>query len=265
MAGPPPGAYNQRMRAWLTVVVSLGIWLAAPEARAQAPIAPPAQAPPAQALTAADVLAEVQRFYGAHPEVDAKVRLIATTAGRRTTIDGRLEVTDGRLRWRQFARPPRASRKQGAIVAREIIGDGAQLVAFDHVNHQIRVAPPDARLLPIALAHVYDRAALANLTPAVASRGGHGATAELVLTLTPPAGASFASLALVVAFDNHRVRQAVVTDLAGDTVDVRFYEPRYDRPVGTVATWRLALQPQVARYTVIVPPVLGSPPAPATP
>jgi hypothetical protein len=80
-----------------------------------------------------------------------------------------------------------------------------------------------------------------------------------VLTLTPAAGAPFASLALVVDPGNYRVKQAVVTDLAGDTLDVRFYEPRYDRPVATVATWRLALQPRVARYAVIASPVIASP------
>ena len=62
---------------------------------------------------------------------------------------------------------------------------------------------------------------------------------------------------------NHRIKQAVVTDLAGDTIDVRFYEPRYDRPVGTVASWRLAMQSRVARYTVIASPVIAPAPTPA--
>ena len=251
MATAPPGAYNQRMRAWLVVVVSLGSGLGAAEARAQAPTATP---------TAADVLAAAQAFYSAHPVVAAKMRQITTTAGHRTIVDGTLEVTAGRFRWQQYARTPRSRR---AIVAREIIGDGAQLVVFDHVNEQIRVAPPDVRLLPIALAHVYDRAALANLTPAFASSGGHGAPTDRVLTLTPATGAPFASLALVVDPGNHRIKQAVVTDLAGDTIDVRFYEPRYDRPVGTVASWRLAMQSRVARYTVIASPVIAPAPTPA--
>jgi len=243
-------AYNHRMRGWLAVVVSLGLWLTASTAHAQAPTSPPA---------AADVLAEVQRFYRAHPEVNAKVRQIATTAGRSATIDGTLELTAGRLRWLQYG--PR--RRGRAVVTREVIGDGAQLIVFDHAAQQIRVSPPDLRLLPIAVAHVYDPAALAALAPTIASGARYGAATDLLLTLTPAAGAPFAALALVVDPSNHRIKQAVVTDLAGDTLDVRFYEPRYDRPVATVATWRLALQPQVARYAVIASPVIASPAAPA--
>lgn len=62
--------------------------------------------------------------------------------------------------------------------------------------------------------------------------GTFGTRDDIVLALTPKRPrAQYKTLHLVVASDNYRVRQSIITDAAGNTNAFTFYAPDTKKPV----------------------------------
>lgn len=187
----------------------------------------------AQAPSADQVLAGVQKFYAGISHVKAKFRqeVKNATFGRSDVSDGRLWIAKpGKMRWDYFAKK---TKKTPTAVAKSFISNGSYLYVVDNENKQVIKKDLQKNLLPTAVTFLYGKGNLAaDFTPALDGSGTYGAKGDLVLDLTPKTSSvQYKKLYLVVDPGTYRVKESIIIDGAGNTNHFRFFEPDFDAGV----------------------------------
>ena len=216
----------------------------------------------AQAPTAAEILAGVQKFYAGITGVEAKFRQEVTNAtfGRTDISDGQVFISKpGKMRWNYFAKPKKGKPQ---TLAKEFISDGNYLYVVDHENKQIIEKDLRQNLLPTAITFLYGKGDLAaDFTPTLDTSGTYGSKGDLVLKLTPKQpSAQYKHLFLVVNPSDFRVKESILIDAANNKNHFRFYEPNFQPTFDKTKTFAFSTKaPAVKSYRV----VKGDQPAPA--
>ncbi len=220
----------------------------APAAPAKAPAPVVAQAPvaPARALTAVEVVDNVQKFYGGIAQVTARFQqtVANSTFGTSKASSGKLFLSKpGKMRWDYQS----ASKKKGAALEKSFISDGKMLYVVEYDNLQIVKKNLEKDLMPVAVTFLYGKGDLkAEFTPALDPSGAYGEKGDLVLKLTPKApSAQYKALILVVKPDNFRVQQSIVIDSSDNKNHFRFFEPDFKT---AIATTRYDFNPKNKTY-----------------
>ena len=202
---------------------------------AKAPVKAPApivvaQAPAAaaKALTAVEIVDNVQKFYAGISQVTAKFRQTVTnsTFGTSKVSDGKLMLLKpGKMRWDYAS----ASKKKAAAWEKSFISDGKMLYVVEYDNLQIVKKNLEKDLMPVAVSFLYGKGDLkAEFTPALDTSGTYGEKGDYVLKLTPKApSAQYKALILVVKPDNFRVQQSIIIDSSDNKNHFAFHSPDF--------------------------------------
>lgn len=173
------------------------------------------------APTAATVLANVQHRYATTVQFAALFQHTVTDPATKTSRkeDGRLwAMSDGRFRWDYMRKRSRRS----VAVRRSLIHDGQVLWDIDHdakhVTHGTGTTNA-AALTFFTNGSTFGASSTVSLTTTTTL----GTKDDFVLELTPQSSTS-ATLYLVVASSNWRVRESVVLHPNGVTESFRFYQ-----------------------------------------
>jgi outer membrane lipoprotein carrier protein len=229
-AEPPPAAFTvqpeRRVGAAPALQLDAGFSLAAADAVATKV---------ATGVTAEQLVDAVQAFYADLAHVKAKFRQEVTNAtfGKTSKNDGMLWIAKpGKMRWDYQASKKKGGRKV-VQTTKSFISNGAYLYVVDHGNKQILEKDLQKDLMPVAVSFLYGKGDLKKDFNAVLDASGkRGGKQDLVLELTPKTpSAQYKALYLVVARDNHRVKESIIVDSAGNVNHFRFYEPDFKTPV----------------------------------
>ncbi len=191
--------------------LSLGGTLAAPTAVAAG-------------LSANQIVGKVQAFYGRTKHLQAKFRQTYTNKifGKKSVSDGKVYIKKpGKMRW-DYVR----NRK----IRKSFISDGTTLWAVEHHNRQVFIKDLKENMLPVAVTFLYGKGDLRrDFRASMDSSGKFGAKGDYVIVLKPKKPSQYKSLRLVVAADDFRVKQSIVTESSGNINHFRFYEPNTTR------------------------------------
>ncbi len=241
------------------------------EAETRAPIAPPATAPQslgvdvvtsnlagtrvATAATAAEVVAEVQKFYADIKQVTAKFRQEVTNAtfGKKSTSDGKVWIKKpGMMRWDYYSKKKTGTgKKKKTTVIKSFISNGSYLYVVEHENKQVIEKNLENNLLPVAVTFLYGKGDLmTDFDPALDTKSGYGGKDDIVLKLTPKVSSTqYKTLYLVVDKADYRVKQSIIIDTAGNVNNFRFYEPDFEKAVAE--KWFKFSKKSVPNYRVV--------------
>jgi outer membrane lipoprotein carrier protein len=187
----------------------------------------------AQAPTADQALAGVQKFYAGIEHVKAKFRqeVKNATFGRTDVSDGMLYIAKpGKMRWDYVAK--KTKKTKAATIAKSFISNGNYLYVVDNENKQIIKKDLQKNLLPTAVTFLYGKGDLAkDFTPALDASGTYGGKGDLVLALTPKASSAQYKKLFLVVDPSYRVKESIIIDGAGNTNHFRFYDPKFEEPV----------------------------------
>ena len=114
----------------------------------------------ADAPKAADVVANVQKFYADIKQVTAKFRqqVTSVTFGDTKTSDGMVWISKpGKMRWDYYSKP----KKKQVSVKKSFISDGAVLWMVEHDNKQMVKKNLEKDLMPVAVSFLYGKGDLA--------------------------------------------------------------------------------------------------------
>jgi outer membrane lipoprotein carrier protein len=183
----------------------------------------------AQAPTAAEILAGVQKFYAGINGVNAKFRqeVVNSTFGRSDISDGYVRIQKpGKMRWEYYAK---AKAGKPRTVIKDFISNGKYLYVVDRDNKQVIKKDLQKNLLPTAITFLYGKGDLAaDFTPEIDKSGTYGGKSDRVLKLTPKAPSTqYKHLFLVVDPGNNRVKESIIIDSGGNKNHFRFYEPNF--------------------------------------
>lgn len=183
------------------------------------------------APSAANVVAEVQKFYAGIKQVTAKFRQSVTnnTFGSTKTSDGTLWLMKpGKMRWDYLE-----AKKGVTKVKKSFISNGSYLYVVEHDNKQVVKKNLANDLMPVAVTFLYGKGDLAKeFTAAIDRSGKYGAKGDIVLKMTPKQpSAQYKNLYLVVAKDNYRVKQSVIIDSSNNVNQFMFFAPDFEKSI----------------------------------
>jgi outer membrane lipoprotein carrier protein len=187
----------------------------------------------ATALTADQVVDKVQAFYKGIEQVTAKFRQTVTnkTFGRDDVNDGVVYIKKpGKMRWDYTAKKQKDKK---AAITKSFISNGKQLFVVDKQNKQVLEKNLEKNMLPVAVTFLYGSGDLKrDFTAKLDGRKKYGGKDDLVLELTPKTPSTqYKRLFLVVAKDNHRVKESVIIDNSDNANHFRFYEPNFAKAI----------------------------------
>jgi outer membrane lipoprotein carrier protein len=198
--------------------------------------AAPAPAPAAAtAITAAQAVADVQKFYAGIKQVTAKFRQSVTnnTFGSTKTSDGTVWLAKpGKMRW-DYVETKKVGAAKKVQVKKSFISNGSYLYVVEHDNKQVVKKNLQNDLMPVAVTFLYGKGNLsAEFNPEIDKSNKYGAKGDIVLKLTPKQpSAQYKNLILVVAPDNYRVKQSVIIDSSNNVNQFQFFEPDFEKAV----------------------------------
>ena len=188
----------------------------------------------ATSAEASAIVDKVQQFYADIQQVKAKFRQVVTnkTFGRESKPqDGIVEIKKpGKMRWDYYS--PKTKSK-AAQVTKSFISDGSYLYVVDRANKQVIEKNLEKDMLPVAVTFLYGKGDLKkDFDAAISTTKKYGGKDSIVLELTPKVpSAQYKTLYLVVAKDNHRVKESIIVDSAGNVNHFRFFEPNFDAKI----------------------------------
>ncbi|MBP6633740.1 MAG: outer membrane lipoprotein carrier protein LolA [Kofleriaceae bacterium] len=234
--------------AQLVVVAPAPAVLAAPTPAARKPAPAPVRV--AQAPTAADVLKNVQAFYASIGQVKATFQQSVTnvTFGSTQLSEGTVFIAKpGKMRWDYYSKP----RKGKRTIKKAFISNGTTLWVVEHDRKQIVQKNLEKDLMPVAVSFLYGKGDLAtDFTGELDASKKYGAATDLVLKLTPKKpSAQYKHLMLVVDPSNHRVKESVIIDSAGNVNHFKFFAPDFAKVMQ--ASWFEFTPKSVPSYRVV--------------
>lgn len=183
------------------------------------------------APVASDVVREVQKFYAGIKQVTAKFRQSVTnnTFGSTKSSDGLVLLSKpGKMRWDYY------EKKRGVtVVKKSFISNGSYLYVVEHDNKQVVKKNLQNDLMPVAVTFLYGKGDLqAEFNAEIDKSNKYGAKGDIVLKMTPKKpSAQYKNLFLVVAPDNHRVKESVIIDSSNNVNQFKFYEPNFEQAI----------------------------------
>jgi outer membrane lipoprotein carrier protein len=194
-----------------------------------------APAPAATGISAADAVAEVQKFYANIKQVTAVFRQSVTnnTFGSTKSSDGTVWLSKpGKMRW-DYVEKKKAGTKTEVKVKKSFISNGSYLYVVEHDNKQVVKKNLQNDLMPVAVTFLYGKGNLtAEFNPEIDKSNKYGGKGDIVLKLTPKkASAQYKNLILVVAPDNYRVKQSVIIDASNNVNQFQFFEPNFEKAI----------------------------------
>ena len=179
----------------------------------------------AAGLSANQIVGKVQTFYGRTQQLKAKFRQTYTNKifGKKSVSDGKVYIKKpGKMRW-DYVKNKR--------IRKSFISDGTTLWAVEHHNRQVFIKDLKENMLPVAVTFLYGKGDLRrDFNASLDASGKYGAKGDYVVVLKPKKPSQYKSLRLVVAGDDFRVKQSVVTESSGNVNHFRFYEPNTTTP-----------------------------------
>jgi len=216
---------------FLETFLVLGSLFASPTPAAIEPVQSVAAKP---AVTAKQVVDQVQAFYKSNRQLSAKFRQVYTNAtfGKKSVSDGKvwLKKEGGKMRWDYYKKTSKAAQ---ATVNKSFLSDGQTLWAVEHDNKQYFKRSLKDAVLPVAVTFLTGQGDLsANFDSSLDASGTYGGKSDYVLKLVPKKpSAQYKTLWLVVSPDNYRVTQSIVLEASGNTNHFRFFTPDFSKDV----------------------------------
>lgn len=198
--------------------------------------AAPAPAPAAvTALTAAQAVTEVQKFYATIKQVKAQFRQSVTnnTFGSTKNSDGTVWLAKpGKMRW-DYVETKKVGSAKKVQVKKSFISNGSYLYVVEHDNKQVVKKNLQNDLMPVAVTFLYGKGDLsAEFNPELDKSNKYGAKGDIVLKLTPKKpSAQYKNLILVVDPTQYRVKQSVIIDSSNNVNQFQFFEPNFETAV----------------------------------
>jgi outer membrane lipoprotein carrier protein len=178
--------------------------------------APAAVAAPAQA-SAADVVKNVQKYYGTTNKFEAKFRqkYTNTIIGKTSTSDGTVYIEKpGKMRW-DYKAPD----------VKYYISDGTTLWVYEKVNKQAFKQNLKDQLLPVAITFLYGQGDLAKDFTASLDPGKFGGKGSTVVKLVPKQPtAQYKTLWLVVDPTDSHVTESIIEEVSGNLNSFSFLD-----------------------------------------
>lgn len=185
---------------------------------------PAATAPAKQQLTAAELMAKVQKYYADIKSLRADFRqeYTNTTFGKKSTSDGKLYISKpGKMRW-DYAKPEK----------KYFISDGTTLWVYEEVNKQAFEQSLKDQVLPVAITFLYGTGDLGKEFTGSLDPGAYGAKGDLVLKLTPKqASAQYKNLWLVLDPKDYHVKESVILEASGNINHFKFVKVKLNGKV----------------------------------
>jgi outer membrane lipoprotein carrier protein len=221
----------------------------------------------ATAMTANEVVDNVQKFYAGIKQVTAQFRQTVTnkTFGKTTDNDGKVWLAKpGKMRWDYYE-----PKKKQVFVNKSFISNGTTLYVVEHGNKQVVKKSLSQDLMPVAVTFLYGKGNLkAEFNAAIETNSKYGSKDDIVLKLTPKQpSAQYKNLYLVVNKTDFHVSQSIIVDSSDNVNQFRFFEPDFVKEVDP--KWFEFNEASVKNYRMIdadqPPPNQGSAPAPGVP
>ena len=173
----------------------------------------------AQAKTAAQVLADVQKTYAAVTDMSATIQQEVTnvTFGSTKTVSGQVWLRrPGKMRWDYAAKPRKG---QPPKTAKSFVSDGTTLWIVELENQQIIKTSVKDNVLPVAVAFLSGTPTWSkDFRARLDATGTYGAAGDQVVVLTPKRrSAQYKKLFLVVDATSMQVKESIVVDAADNT------------------------------------------------
>jgi outer membrane lipoprotein carrier protein len=222
------------------------------------PIAkPPTPVPPVAAgPSAAQVVADVQKYYNATRKFEADFRQKYTNSviGKSSVSNGKVYIEKpGKMRW-DYKTPD----------IKYYISDGTTLWVYEKANKQAFKQNLQGQLLPVAITFLYGQGDLAKDFTASLDPGKFGAPTDRVVKLTPKAPtAQYKSLWLVVDPADGHVKESVIEEVSGNTNSFTFMGLKTNDQATYVGANLFKFVPPKG-VKVITPPAGQPVPAPGT-
>jgi outer membrane lipoprotein carrier protein len=184
-----------------------------------------ASAPP----NAQSVLTSVEKFYAGTKQVSATFAQQVERPGFGTREDSAGKVylaKPGKMRWDYTDKKTRGTRSS-------FISNGKELYLVEKHKKQVTKTDLSKNALPVAVTFLQGTGKLSSeFNAAIDTSGKRGGQGDVVLELTPKRPmAQYKTLHLVVAKDDYRVKQSMITNAQGETTTITFYSPDFNKPI----------------------------------
>jgi outer membrane lipoprotein carrier protein len=233
------------------------------------PVAPtpapaPAPAPPAtkpQLATpiaagpsAAQVVADVQKYYNATNKFEAHFRQKYTN-----TIMGKTSISDGKV---YIEKPGKMRWDYQAPDIKYYISDGTTLWVYEKANKQAIKQSLENQLLPVAITFLYGQGDLSkDFTPSL-DAGKFGAPTDRVVKLVPKAPtAQYKSLWLVVDPADGHVKESIIEEVSGNLNSFSFTQLKTNEKATYVGANLFKFVPPKGVKVITPPAGAGAPPS----
>ena len=216
------------------------------------------------APSANEVVDKVQQFYANIQHVTALFRQEVTNnmIGTTKTSDGSVWIMKpGKMRWDYVEK-----RKDGNVVKKSFISNGASLWVVEHDNKQVIKKNLQQDLMPVAVSFLSGKGDLkTEFNAEIDPKSKLGKSGDIVLRLTPKKqSVQYKNLFLVVDPSDYRVKESEIVDASDNVNDIHFFAP--DTTKAVAPTWFEFDEHSVKNYRIVDADAQGSnaPPAGAT-